>query len=176
MHRRLFNSLLLIAVTSVSALGQSPASELQAAVADLERLPAETRPGVRYLSLLAIPDERRVEARRVVSYTVNALSRVRSITPPTAVSSTLLRLSISNYVGDGVEFAAWSAAWERLAEADPYWHLRTEVLALSGPIHSARQAPTGRPRAEPTSATQQITIDGDWFAARPRRATENRNC
>ncbi len=166
MPHRIVNSLLLIFATAMSALGQSPASELQAAVADLERLPPETRAGVRYLSLLAIPEPRRVEARRVVSYTLNALSRVRTIAPPTAISSTLVRLSISNYVADGQQFAAWSAAWEKLAEADPYWHLRTEVLALSGPKSPARQAPTGRPQAaDDKNLLRQITIDGDWLDA-----------
>ncbi len=159
MREKLAYSLLVACGLAASALAQSPASELQAAVADIERLPPDSRPGVRYLSLYAQPKERRSEAARAASYTLNALSRARAITRPNVVTPTLLRFSISNYVNDGDEFTAWSAAWEKLVEADPYWRLRTEILAASGPTNPAHQAPSGRP------ATLAVTIDGDWLPA-----------
>jgi hypothetical protein len=152
-------SVLLAVVVALcgSLYAQTPASELRAAVTDIERLPVEVRPGVRYLSLYAIPAERRPEVQRVASYTLNALSRTRTVTPPIAVTATLLRFSISNYIADRAEFDAWSAAWEKLVEADPYWHLRTEILASSGPNSPANQAPSGRP------ATSIVTVDGGWL-------------
>ena len=144
--------LLLFVVASISnsLYGQSPASELRAAVVDIEGLPAATRTGVRYLSLYAVPAVRRAEVRRVASYTLNALSRTRAITTPTAVTPTLLRLSISNYVNDRAEFDAWSAVWEKLVETDAYWHQRTEVLVPE----------VGGRRSEVRKA---FTIDGPWL-------------
>lgn len=179
MHRNFTASLTLAALSALcalSALAQSPASELRAAVADVERLPPEVRPGVRYLSLYAIPSEQRVDASRVVSYTLNALSRTRAIIRPTTISSTLLRFSISNFVGDGNQFADWSAAWEKLVEGDPYWHLPTEIAASSGPNSSTHQAPAPAKSAQADSiATTKVTIDGGWVgldnAARLRTLT-----
>ena len=161
MHRNFTASLLLVALLAmfaISALAETPASELRAAVADVERLPASVRPGVRYLSLYAIPPERRVEASRVVSYTLNSLSRTRAIFLPTRITPTLLRFSISNFVADSSEFAAWSAAWEKLVESDPYWHLPTEIATSSGP-----NAPTHRAPAPAKAAKfERVTVDGGW--------------
>lgn len=143
-------SLFIIAIVSLagSLRAQSPASELRAAVADVERLPAEVRPGVRYLSLYAVPSQRRSEVQRVASYTLNALSRTRAITRPTLVAPTLVRFSISNYVADRAEFDAWAAAWEKLVETETYWHLRTQV-AISDKRGS--------------SVVSTETLDGGWI-------------
>jgi hypothetical protein len=191
MNRKLAASLTLVALLAmfaITALAQTPASELRAAVADAEQLPPDVRPGVRYLSLYAIPPERRAEATRVVSYTLNSLSRTRAIFQPTEITPTLLRFSISNFVADGREFAAWSAAWETLVESDPYWHLPTEIAISSGPNHPTHRAPApakaarvkrvavkpatidrttaeriavDRTTAEPITR-QRITVDGGW--------------
>jgi hypothetical protein len=134
-------------------------------------LPAEVRPGVRYLSLYAIPSARRDEARRVTSYTLNVLSRTRALTPPTPISPTLLRFSISNYIADRAAFDAWSAAWEKLVEADPYWHLRTEVLlkAEGGRMKDEIKAEGGRMKDERSKLssfslhTSSLTVDGGWL-------------
>ncbi len=165
MHRNFTASLTLVALSALcalTALAQSPTSELRAAVADAERLPPEARPGVRYLSLYAIPSERRAEAARVVSYTLNALSRTRAIIRPAAVTPTLLRFSISNFVADGNEFADWSAAWEKLVESDPYWHLPTEIAASSGPNSATHQAPAPARSAQAETITAKVTVDGGW--------------
>ncbi|HEX3997143.1 MAG TPA: hypothetical protein VHX65_01165 [Pirellulales bacterium] len=166
MPRSFATSLTLVAVLAmfaITALAQTPESELRAAVADVEQLPAEVRPGVRYLSLYAIPAARRPAATQVVAYTLNSLSRTRAIFVPTTMSPTLLRFSISNFVTDGREFAAWSAAWEKLVESDPYWHLPTEVAVSSGPTDPTRQAPTPTKAAQAaTAAALRVTTDGGW--------------
>ncbi len=152
--------ILVIASLAGSLRAQSPGSELRAAVADVERLPAETRPGVRYLSLYAISNERRGEAERVASYTLNALSRTRAITRPTAVSPTLLRLSISNYIGDRAEFDAWCAAWEKLVEGDAYWHLRTQVLTNA---EGGRMKDENGTHSSFSLQPSSLTLDGGWL-------------
>jgi hypothetical protein len=166
MKSNLAASLMLVALPAmfaITALAHTPASELRAAVADVERLPGEVRPGVRYLSLYAIPPERRAETTHVVSYTLNALSRTRAIVQPTSISPTLLRFSISNFVADGSEFAAWSAAWEKLVESDPYWHLPTEIAISSGPNDPTHRAPAPATAAQVGGiAAERVTVDGGW--------------
>ena len=95
MHHSFTATLTLVAISALfalSALAQSPESELRAAVADVERLPPDVRPGVRFLSLYAIPPERRAETAHALSYTLNALSRTRAIFRPTAITPTLRAL------------------------------------------------------------------------------------
>jgi hypothetical protein len=161
MHRSIFTfaPLAALVLTALSAAAQTPAAELRACVADVEQLPPEVRPGVRYLSLYALPQRRRGEMTRVVGYLLNALSRTRAISRPTAVTSTLLRFSISSYVSDSAEFQDWSRAWEKLGERDPYWHLRTEVLVSS---NGAASKANGSSNGEATATTAIVTIDGGW--------------
>ena len=158
-HRLLSLLIPALALSAISALAQSPASELRAAVADVQRLPPEVRPGVRYLSLYAVPPERRDETARVAGYLLNALSRTRAISRPDVVSPTLLRFSISSYIGDGREYQAWSAAWEKLAETEPYWHLRTEVRSKLSVVSSQLSATDNR---QLTTDNSTVTVDGGW--------------
>ncbi|HEY2883210.1 MAG TPA: hypothetical protein VGJ15_12270 [Pirellulales bacterium] len=170
----------------------SPASEVRAAVADVESLPPEVRPGVRYLTLEAIEPNRRGEALRVVGYTLNALSRTRSISPPVQITPTLLRFNIGQYASQADDFTAWTAAWEKLAETDPYFHLRTQVIApaevgsknnrsatkAEGGIRKAEQSKSAAPAIRvANSVLQTVTTDGGWvdlqLAARLRQATHS---
>ncbi len=111
-----------------AVLASAPADEVRAAAADVETLPPATRPGVRYLTLYTIDPAKRWQAYQTTSYVLNALSRTRAISQPVLVSPTLVRFNISQYAPRQEEFAAWFAAWEKLAEFDPYFHLRTEVV------------------------------------------------
>ncbi len=96
----------------------------------------------------------------MAGYLLNALSRARTISRPTAVTPTLLRFSISSYVSDGDEFRDWSRAWEKLGENDSYWHLRTEVLASS---KSAASKANSSGDGEPAISTAVVTVDGGWI-------------
>ncbi len=130
----------------------TPATELQAALEDLEALPAEGRAGCRYLSLYSIPEADRGPAGKVLSYTVNLLSRTRAITPVHWVSDTLARISILDYAPKADEFKQWSGAWESLGVNEPRWHLRTEVAET---LADKRGALT-------KGATKIVTVDGGW--------------
>lgn len=110
-----------------TARAQSPASELAAAIADIERVPEFARPGTRYLSLYGVEPAKRDEAARIVSYSLNVLSSQPAIVPPTRVSPTLLRFQIANYSGLGSHWYDWFNAWEKLAEFDSWFHIRTQI-------------------------------------------------
>lgn len=103
-----------------------PNDELRAALVDLStRVPHEFRTETRYLSFYNVEPARRREAAAVASFVLNSVSRADVIVPLGVVPDTderLWRLMLADY-------RLPHEAWERLASADPYWHVRTEVLA-----------------------------------------------
>lgn len=64
----------LIAAFALAGCGLSPAEAVVVARRDIETLPAEIRPYVRYLSLGELAPEARGDAARVLSGHVNGLS------------------------------------------------------------------------------------------------------
>ena len=178
MRHRFFVSILIsqsacIALTT-AVCGQSPASELAAALADAERLRSHDRATTRYLSLYAIPSNRRDEVAAVASYTLNALSRSRAITRPQCITDTLLRFNIDRYTTNKSEADEWIAAWEKIVEIDPYWHIRTEVFQPISPsvgnalrgvpalaqVVATSTRPTERHRGR---SLQTVTVAGGWI-------------
>jgi hypothetical protein len=157
----------------------TPADEVRAAAADVEHLSPEARPTTRYLTLYAIDSAERHEAAQVVSYTLNALSNVRAISLPAMVTPTLIRFNIRQYASNADEASAWVHAWEELAESDPYFHLRTQVLVTP----MARSETKNRSNAQIVSAAvhtdrlKTVTSDGGWIdlsaAAQLRTATHS---
>ena len=128
-----------------SPRAQSPATELAAAVADLEHIRRDEQPTTRYLSLYSIPPDRRGDVAAVASYTLNALSRGRNIVRPKRITDTSCALTSTDYTTNKTETKEWLAAWEKIVELDPYWHIRTEVIAPVGNVPSVafRPAPNG---------------------------------
>ena len=127
-----------------SASAQSPATELAAVLADAEHVLTADRTTTRYLSLYAIPENRRDEVAAVTSYVLNALSRSRAIVRPTRASETLLRFDITHYTTSAAETKEWLAAWEKIVDLDPYWHIRTEVIVSVGnALRGVPEAPIG---------------------------------
>lgn len=149
-----------------------PASELAAAAADALSQPPQDRLALRYLSLYAVEPDRRDEVAAAASYLLNALGRGRAIELPSRVEGergTLLRIDLRRYAPTADDAREWAAAWEQIAIADPYWHLRTEVLAASpsgasvmtaGSRAAMRTAAPRQPRA--ILKRQTVTVDGGW--------------
>jgi hypothetical protein len=146
----------------------SPATELIAVLADAERLNAHDRATTRYLSLYAIPPDRRDEAAAVAGYTLNALSRSRAIVQPKQITGTLLRFNIEHYTTNKTETDEWIAAWEKIAEIDPYWHIRTEVISVGNALSGVPGAPNAvSTSTRPTErhrgrSLQTVTVPGGW--------------
>ncbi|MCC7085947.1 MAG: hypothetical protein IT427_13170 [Pirellulales bacterium] len=164
----------LIAVVAIA-----PADEVRAAAADVERLPHEAQAGVRYLTLYNIEPSRRMQALRVVNYTLNALSRTRTISHVTSISPTLVRFSVAQFAPRPDEFTAWFNAWEKLAESDPYLHLRTEVVEQGRGSRGEGQDTVNIHRSFLDSRSSHLIVstDGGWTdlaaAARLRSATHS---
>lgn len=120
------------------------------AIEDLLRLPAAERLGVRYVSLYATDDELLDKTVAAVNLTVNVVSRSAAIAQVESVPGTsLLRIRWPFFANDRSDLEAMLFAWERLAELDPYYHLRTTV---------ATGAKDGK-----DPETKTITTDGGWL-------------
>jgi hypothetical protein len=152
---------------------------MRSAVADLQQQPPEARAGIRYLTLYSIDVDDRAEAIKVASYVLNSLSRTRAIIKPAVVTPTLVRFSIAEYAPRPQEYAAWVGAWERLAESDPYFHLRTQVIADDRSVHGklSSNAASSSATHSPSAAIKTVTTDGGWVdlaaAAQLRAATQS---
>lgn len=118
------------ALVVVAALAGVPSAEdVSAALADARALPDGAAPAVRYLSLSTVPPTERAEAAAVVSYALQHVSRSPVIVAPARVADRLLRLDLTLVAPVTEERVEWVAVWESLGARDPYYHLRTEVLA-----------------------------------------------
>lgn len=108
---KLFQATLLSVAFS---LGQAEAVE--AALADLQKIPVAQRPSIRYLDL---GPHAQADDARVLSGHCNQLSRESDITIPANVGK-VLRVNLDDY--------GWKRdVWEKLADADPWYHVRVEV-------------------------------------------------
>src|SRR5574341_230855 len=98
----------------------SPSISLQAAVADARKLPSDQRQRTRYLTLYHLPERDHAEAAKVITFWCNSLSREADLTAPVNVQAGLLRVDLADY--------GWNAkVWDRLGEADPYFHAQVDV-------------------------------------------------
>jgi hypothetical protein len=98
----------------------SPVESMASALADARTLTAEQARNSRWLSLYAIPGDRREDFKKTLAFHVNAISREANLTLPTVVRSELVRIDLRDY--------GWTfKTWEKLAAVDPYFHVQTSV-------------------------------------------------
>ncbi len=123
------NATLVLAIATV-ALAETPPAAARAALADLQAQPVERRQFSRYLTF------DRPEQVAAVNYALNAISRSRLIVRAEPVGTALLRIDLAACANprDPATLAELLAAWEKLVEIDPYFHLRTQVAI---PAHIA---------------------------------------
>ena len=136
---------MMTAIIASLAMCSTPAESVQAAVADMETIPAAFRPQIRWLAC-----ESREEVQ-AVSYLINAVQRTRVILKPQQAGR-LLRVDLSAMSDrrDANSYKELLAAWEVLAADDPYFGIKTQVVL---------------PGAKAPSTTR---VDGGWID--PKRA------
>jgi hypothetical protein len=104
----------------------TPDASIRFAMGDLASLPVDHQPYMRYLSLYNIQKEKRVDVARLVSFTVNSLSRRKKIYIPVFVGAsdqTVIRLNLKDYEID-------PKVWDEFGRKgsgpkpypDPYFH------------------------------------------------------
>ncbi|HVX15971.1 MAG TPA: hypothetical protein VHC22_32605 [Pirellulales bacterium] len=153
-------------------LSATPADAVAAALADLQQVPAERRQQTRWVTLYNIAPASRPTVAAAVSYALNSVSRARNIARPTPVGSgDLLRIDLADYadVKTQAGYQEVFQAWEKLADADPYFHLQTQVIdPTNGKLRTVtvRGGWTGLSNAESLSAATASAgpvLRADWF-------------
>lgn len=125
--------------------GQSlPAVEYQQAVASLNTLDAETAKNTRFLSLATVAVEKRAEAAGVASFVLNSLGDAGFISRPEPATDTLLRFNLRQFAVSDARYKAHWETWERLAEGEPFFHIRTRV-------NDGKKQPV------------EVTVDAPWI-------------
>jgi hypothetical protein len=111
------SALTLLAALACSTALAGPNEALAAAVKEARTLPAEAAPYARYLTTYALRDRDKAEFLRVLTFHVNCLSREAEVGRLAAVAPDVYRLDIRDF--------AWNAkVYERLADVDPWFHVR----------------------------------------------------
>ena len=114
---RLSVPLLLLLVAPALA---DPSAALAAAVADARKLTPDARTRARYL----YDPYYLIERKKVFDFWANSLSREVDLVKLVAVGAGVLRADLADY--------GWDAkVWEKLADADPYFHAQIETFKLS---------------------------------------------
>jgi hypothetical protein len=153
-----------------------PAEEIAIIDADLGslRLPARYR----WLTLGHLPRDAQAETIVAVNYALNAVSRVRAITPAMQVAPTVLRIDVSAFCQDEKQIDAWVLAWGEIAKHDFYHHLTTQVLLgskvetvsvagswLNPPVEALIRAATAAPKFG-------AVLRADYFVAAALKAPD----
>jgi hypothetical protein len=114
---------LICSLLAAPLWGQSPGSELDAAYADSLKLVGEQAYQTRYLSIYAIPTDKRDSYRKLVDYWPNGLSVEADIVKPRRVTDTLYAIELDSY--------GWSAdTWEKLLDVpEPWFHIQVRIPA-----------------------------------------------
>lgn len=136
----------------------SPAGEVLAALADARRLPADQARQTRYLTLYAVPAERRAEFAKVLAFHVNSLSREADLVAPRRITATLVAVELDNYGWAGTTYGP-------LATIDPWFHAK----ATDGRTETLIHAPwlPVQAIAELATLTGSVVpiLRADWFVA-----------
>ncbi len=114
-----------------SAMPADPASEVRAAVMHAKTLPAEVVAGARYVSFYDVPDESRDELGKLLSYTLNALSRTRAIKAPEWISPTTMVAYIPYYAPSAQEYREWRAACDQVGQTDYHFYLTAQAVSAT---------------------------------------------
>ncbi len=147
-----------------SAMPADPASEVHAAAMHAKSLPPSVATGALYISLYDIPDADRDEYGKLLSYTLNALSRTRAIKSPdwvvSPVSSTLMVAYIPYYAPSAQEYREWRNACDQVGQTDYHFYLTAQAISVTaehGKVISA---------AKPST----VTTYGGWTGLENMRA------
>jgi len=177
---------MLPTILATLALCVTPAAATRDALADVQSLAPEHRGQMRYV-ICETPEQ-----QIAVNYVLNAVSRGGTMVKTVGVGvqgsgdressgaqvpdsrALLLRIDLATLANqrDPRTYHEVHAAWERLAEFDPYFHVRTllaaplaERFAVAGPAarlqEATQQSPHPRSASQATRLTT-VTVDGGW--------------
>jgi hypothetical protein len=104
-----------------AGLAASTPALVRTALADCRRQSPALQPFLRYLSLEALPPAERPLFLKALAFHVNSLSREAEVVSPRVVAEDLVVLNLQDY--------GWkTAVYDKLADRDPYDHVRLEKI------------------------------------------------
>jgi len=130
----------VILACAAIAAAQSPpplARAARVALVDIQRTPPADREFIRYV--VEVGEDREDRDQRIaVDYLLNAVSRTRAMIRCEPLPAGVLRIDLSQMARDEHphELQAVCAAWEAMADADPYFHMKTEAVVAGKRITS----------------------------------------
>lgn len=150
--------ILTLTFAAVPCLLASPQEAIAAAVADVQKLPPAVAQQTRYLSIANIPADQRDSAKRVLAFVANSLSRESELVSPRQVTPDLLAVQLFDY--------GWDAkTWDKLADADPYFHVRVEIDELQAWGYHDAAGRWVQTRTEKTGRKVKKTASAPWLDA-----------
>jgi hypothetical protein len=98
-----------------------PNQAVAAALADVQKLPLGQAQRTRYLAMWGVPEANRdKDFEKVLAFWCNSLSRESELIAPRKINSDLYAVVLDDYGWD-------PKVWDKLSEADPYFHVTTET-------------------------------------------------
>ncbi len=129
------------ALAAAVATANPPDVAAGLALADLRTLPEIKRLTTRYVSDIS------AERMIALNYALNAVSHSRVVTQAQPIGEGIARIDLNAYANyrDPESLKVLLAAWESLANIDPYWHITTQIIPPD--------------KKEP----ETIVVDGGWI-------------
>ena len=156
----------MTSIIAALAIAASPSADVQEALADVRTIPSPAT--IRYVTVSHLPEQEQAESRIALNYALNAVSRSRVLVQ-VAWSGSLGRIDLASLAG-AKSLPEVTQAWEKLLPAEPYWHLRTEVLNPTTGKKETVSTDGGWTGLEAVSLLRQATgstvplVRGDWLA------------
>lgn len=156
-------SVVVLIISSVEMVAQSPFDvDLQSAVNDAKRLPQEQAFQTRYFSIYSVPKEDQPSQLKALTFWLNSLSREADLIKPRRVSDTVYAIEM--------DLIGWQAeTWEKLLDAEPYWHAKVKVQQgadyqfwwRGGDYGTGQKLERGR-YSQKANKEQVVTVSAPW--------------
>jgi hypothetical protein len=119
----------------------------------------EVGKNVRFLSLATIPDEEKPIAAAVASFALNSLGDAGYIKRPEWVPGTnLVAFNLRDYANSEATYKVAWETWERMAGAEPYFHVQQQVA-------EEVESKDAKGKAVVSTEVKTVTIDAPWIDA-----------
>ena len=150
---------LLMLFVGCGADRMRPVDEVRQVALALRDFDPELAKNMRFLSLATVPDEEKPIAAGVASFVLNSLGDAGYISRPEWVPGTsLIAFNLRNYTASEETYKTHWETWERLAEAEPYFHIRTQIA-------EEVKSKDDKGKAVVETQTKTVVLDAPWIPA-----------
>lgn len=134
-----------------------PVDEVRQVAKALGDYSPEAAKNMRFLSLATVPDEDKPLAAGVASFVLNSLGDAGYISRPEWVPGTnVIAFNLRNYTNSEESYKVQWETWEKLAGAEPYFHLVTQVA-------EEVKSKDDKGKQVISTETKTVTVDAPWI-------------